>query len=111
MALLYVTEFAEIEIGPAGRVGQMPMPPVAEQTVAIGVGSVASNAFNAKTRFVRLHTDAICAVKFGTAPTAIVAGATGTARMAANQTEFFAVPISDQALVRMVEIRNTTNAS
>ena len=102
MALLYVSEFAELEIGPAGRVGQIPMPPVAEQTVAIGVGSVASNAFNAKTRFVRLHADAICAVKFGTAPTAIVAGATGTARMVAGQTEYFGVPLGQSYKVATI---------
>jgi len=52
--------------------------------VAIGAGSVQSSAFNAKTRFVRLHADAICSIEFGTNPTA----AATTARMAAGQTEF-----------------------
>lgn len=88
--ILYITEYAELAIGPAGRVGQMPMePPVAEQTVAIGASSTASAAFNAKTRFVRLHTDAICSVAFGTAPTATAT----TGRFAANQTEYRAVPL------------------
>jgi len=92
---LYVTEFAELEIGPAGRVGQMTMqPPLAEQTIALAAGSTPSNAFNANTRIVRLHNDGTqpVAIEFGTAPTAIAAGATGTARMAANQTEYYGVP-------------------
>ena len=102
MAVLYITEYAEMQIGPAGRAGQMPMePPLAEQTVAIGGTSTASAAFNAKTRFVRLHTDAICSVLFGTAPTA----AATNGRMAANQTEFRAVPLG--ASYKVAVITNT----
>jgi len=93
MTFLYVTEFAELGIGPAGRVDQMAMqPPLAEQTVGNAGGNTQSNAFNANTRFVRLHADSICAIEFGTNPTAVAAGASGTARMAANQTEYYAVP-------------------
>lgn len=89
MAVLYVAEYAELPVGPAGRVGQMPMePPVAEQTVAIAGVSAASLAFNTKTRFVRLHTDAICSVVFGAAPVATAVNG----RLAANQTEYRAVP-------------------
>lgn len=88
MATFFITEYAELAIGPAGRVGQMPVdPPVAAQTVAIGVAA-SSAAFNAKTRFVRFHCDAICSFLVGTAPTA----ATTDSRMAANQTEYHAVP-------------------
>lgn len=102
MAVLYITEYAEMQIGPAGRGGQMPLePPLAEQTVAIGVGSVASSAFNAATRFVRLHTDAICSVEFGTAPTATAS----KARMAANQTEYHGVPLG--ASYKVAVITNT----
>lgn len=88
MATLYVTEYAELPIGPAGRVGQMPMePPLAEQAIAFTTHTE-SAAFNAKTRFVRIHTDAICSVLFGAAPVAT----TGSGRLAANQTEYRAVP-------------------
>lgn len=63
-------------------------PFVTQQQVNYVAGSTASNAFNAETRFVRLHTDTACRIEFGSAPTAI-----GTSmRMAAGQTEFFAVP-------------------
>lgn len=85
MATLYISEYAELPVGPAGRVGQMPSePPLVDQTVAIAAGSAQSAAFNAKTRFVRLHTDAICSVLFGSSPTA----AATNGRMAANQTEY-----------------------
>src|SRR5258708_29971281 len=90
MALLYVTEFAEVAIGPAGRVGQFAQQPeLANQAIVIGAGSLASNAFNTNTRFVRLHTDVSCVIEFGTAPTAVV---NTTGRMAANQTEYHGVP-------------------
>jgi len=93
MAFLYITEFAEIEIMAGGRIGQFAkQPPLAEQAIANGGGNTVSAAFNANTQFVRLHTDSICAIEFGTSPTAVAAGATGTARLAANQTEYFGVP-------------------
>lgn len=85
MAVLYITEYAHQakdvngQLIPAGT-----EPPLASQTVAIGVAAQ-SAAFNAKTKFVRLHCDAICSVKFGSNPTAT----TSDARMAANSTEFF----------------------
>jgi hypothetical protein len=66
----------------------MPLePPLAEQTVAIGA-EAKSSAFNASTRYVRIHVDAICSILFGTSPTAT----TSKKRLAANQTEYFAVP-------------------
>jgi len=93
MAWLTITEFAEMEIGSGGRQGQIAQqPPLAEQSIANAAGNTQSNAFNVKTKFVRLHADTICAIEFGTNPTAIAAGATGTARMAAGQTEYFGVP-------------------
>lgn len=85
MAVLYITEYAGLMPSPPGGVGQIPVePPLAEQTVAIGGSSVASNAFNAGTTLVRLHADAICSVEFGATPTATAT----KARMAANQTEY-----------------------
>ena len=93
MAFLYITEFAEMEIGWGGRQGQIAQqPPLAEQAITNTGGNTQSSAFQTKTRFVRLHADSICAIEFGTNPTAVAAGASGTARMAANQTEYFGVP-------------------
>lgn len=95
MATLYITEFQALGqaglptngYGPNGPTQAAQQPPTAEQTVAIGGVSVASAAFNAATTLVRLHTDAICSIEFGAAPTATAT----TARMAAGQTEYFGV--------------------
>lgn len=99
MAVLFITEYAEIGIGLAGRVGQMPRAPfLAKQTVAIGAGSVQSNAFNAKTKVVRLHTDAICSVAIDLNPTATATDA----RMAANQTEYHDVSLLPAGKVAVI---------
>ena len=103
MAFLYISEFAEMQIGPAGRVGAMAMQPtLAEQAISNVGGNTQSTAFNAKTRFVRLHADTICAIEFGTNPTAVAAGATGTARLAAGQTEYFGVPLGQSYKVAVI---------
>ena len=86
MATLYIEEFS------AGNAPGVPLPvgrqPAATtQTVSIGGVSAQSAAFGSTTRFVRLHTDAICSYLFGSNPTAT----TSKPRMAANQTEYFAV--------------------
>ena len=89
MSKLYVTEYAGLMPSPVGGQGQVPMePPLAEQVVDYSGGAAASSAFNAATRLVRVHTDAICSVLFGTNPTAT----TSTGRFAANQTEYRGVP-------------------
>lgn len=102
MATLYITEFAQQ--GQDDRRLTMAMslePSVANQTVAIGGGSVQSSALNAKTAFVRIHCDVVCSIEFGTNPTA----ATTTRRMAANATEYFSVP-QNQAF-KVAVIANT----
>lgn len=89
MTVLYITEFASQGMDNYGRAIQVgKVPPLAEQTVSISGSSTASSAFNAATNMVRIHTDSICSIEFGTAPTAT----TSTARLAANQTEYFTVP-------------------
>ena len=87
MAVLYITEYQRLAAAQGAQVAAGQEPSVAEQNVAIGAGSLASAAFNARTNFVRLHSDAICSVAFGAAPTAVATAK----RMAANQTEFFGV--------------------
>jgi hypothetical protein len=79
MGKLYIAEYPTLD---------RTEPPLAEQVVAIGGGSLQSAAFQKTTRAVRLHCDAICSVAFGTNPVA-----TATHKpMAARQTEFFPVP-------------------
>jgi hypothetical protein len=95
MAFLYIEEFGalgdmNLTTAPFRRLnGEIPqIPELATQQIAIGVGSVASAAFNANTVLVRLNCDVICCIAWGTAPTAI----TTSFRMAANQTEYFSIP-------------------
>lgn len=102
MATLYITEFTQQGQDDRRLTMQMSLePPLANQTVAIGGGSVQSAALNAKTSYVRVHCDAICSIEFGTNPTA----ATTTRRLAANSTEYFAVP-QNQAF-KIAVIANT----
>lgn len=88
MATLYITELDDLPVDNMGRPIAAPkMPPVAEQTKAIGGASAASNAFTTRTRFIQLHTDAICSVAFGDAPVAT----TSNQRLAAGETRFYGV--------------------
>ena len=104
MATLYVTEYAGLAPAVGGQYAQSPQEsPVAEQTVAIAAGSAQSAAFNAKTKLVRLHTDVICSIEFGTNPTVSAT----TARMVANQTEYHGVPNNTGTLFKVAVITNT----
>lgn len=96
MATLYITEFQALGqaglptngFGPNGPTQAAQQPPVADQTpVSITGASAQSAAFNAATTLVRIHTDSICSILFGTNPTAT----TANARMVAGQTEYFGV--------------------
>lgn len=99
MATLYITEFVAQGIDPNARSIPITMQPAnAEQTVAIGGSSAASSAFQNNTQIVRLHSDAICSVEFGTSPTAT----TSKARMAANQTEYFTIPANTAYKVAVI---------
>ena len=92
MAVLYVTEYSKQGFDNFFRnvaINAAMEPPVANQVVAIGGGSTQSSAFNANTWIVRIHTDAICSIEFGTNPSAT----TTTRRMGAGATEYFAVPV------------------
>ncbi len=70
-------------------------PVVPHNNIAIGGASVQSNPFNVHTRYIRCHCDAICSILIG--PNPIVT--TADARMAQNQTEYFAVNPGDMIAV------------
>lgn len=95
MAVLYISEYDNVARDNIGTVQAGQEPAIATQTVAISGGSTQSSAFNANTKFVRIHTDAICSVKFGSNPTAT----STSARLAANQTEFFGVRPGEKVAV------------
>lgn len=85
MTTLFITEFSARTDGAFQMFGVAP--PISEQTVVIGGASAASAAFNPETKLIRVHADVACSISFGTDPTAT----TGSARLAANSTEYFAV--------------------
>jgi hypothetical protein len=87
MALLYVAEYPDLPGAQATWAPQVVRdPPIVEQVpLAIGASAAPSQPFNARTRIVRLHTDAICSIAIG--PPGVVATAQNQ-RMAANQTEY-----------------------
>ena len=105
MATLYISEYAQLGSAPstAGAnhtPAQAPLElPLAEYTVPITGSSTSSPQFNANTRAVRLHTDTICSVAFGTAPIA----STTNKRLAQNQTEYFSVQ-TGQAVAVIVNV-------
>jgi len=89
VAKAYISEYKEMARIQASKdaIAAVQEPAVVVQTpVAIGA-EADSAAFGADTRFIRIHVDAICSIKFGTAP----AATTDDARMAANTTEYFGV--------------------
>lgn len=98
MGILYISEYEQLAPSPMGHVGQIAQePPIATQAVTFSTAT-ASSAFNAKTRFVRLHTDGICSYVFDTAPVAT----TSDSRMVAGQTEYHGVPINQSYKVSAV---------
>lgn len=87
MAVLYISEYHQLAIAGGAVVAAGVEPALVEQIVAVGAGSAVSAPFSGATRFVRVHTDSICSIAFGAAPTAL----TAMKRLAAGQTEFFGV--------------------
>jgi len=88
MSKLYISEYADLAsgVGSGGTAQIVSESAVATQVVDFSGGVVSSNAFNARTRIIRIHTDAICSVRFdGSAST------TSHMRMVADQTEYFGV--------------------
>lgn len=89
MATLYISEYSRQGRDSAGFLiqGAAQEPANVDQVVTIGASSAQSNAFNAGTTFIRVHTDAICSVTIGANPTA----AATNKRLAAGSTEYFGV--------------------
>lgn len=99
MAVLYVTEFAKQGLDAGGwRMVVADQPACAEQTVAIGAGSVQSSAFQATTGFVRVCADQACSIVFGANPTAT----SSSCRLPANAVEYFSVPLGGNWKVAVI---------
>lgn len=104
MSNLYVTEYAGLGYVASGTDGmsfkvtaQAPLgPPLVEQKLAISGTSGQSAVFNQYTRLIRVHTDVVCSIFVGGSSPAAT---TSSGRMAANQTEYFAVTPGDKIAV------------
>lgn len=88
MAVLFIAEFQAIGGGGNHPVAGAQVPPMRQQTIAIGGASVPSLTLLPTTTLIRINCDAPCCLAFGVTP---VADAT-MLRMAGNQTEYFSVP-------------------
>jgi hypothetical protein len=88
MAKIYVTEFrnGQVQLGTADNIPSM-IGIVDQTPITVGASSAQSAAFDGGTSMIRLHTDAICSVAFGTNPTAT----TNNMRLAANETVLMTV--------------------
>lgn len=91
MASLYITGYGSV----GAQHTQVAMTPRTEmQKLAIG-SEVKSAAFNANTRFIRVHCDAICSIVIDGSPTA----ATTDTRLPADAVEYFGVNPGDKLSV------------
>lgn len=89
MATLYITEYEDQGSDLSGNKAPVGLEPrLVNQTVAISVSHAESNAFNARTRLVRITSDVICSYVVGTAPVAT----TSMSRLASDQVEYIGVP-------------------
>ena len=89
MSFVTITEYRSVMIGDGARAWLVPEePPLAEQTVAIGMESEVSEIFNDKTRLIRIQTWGKCSITIGEEP---VANA-GSGGFSAGQTEYRGIP-------------------
>jgi hypothetical protein len=96
MAFLYIAEFSRLPLDSVGaNIIAPPMPPLVEQKIAIGIGSVPSASFSSGTRFVQIHPDSVCSVAFGPTPVATV----NNQRVAGSETRFVGVNPGDSVAV------------
>lgn len=92
MANAYVSEYAYLGGTATGRAPMAQEPALAEQKVAFTGTAAASAAFNAATRYIRIHVDAAASFVVGANPTAT----TSSKRIAADGIEYFAVNPGDK---------------
>lgn len=90
MAVLYIAEFKSLGKDGDGHRVSAPRWPALIQTAVSYAGGEQSHTLSSSANFARIHTDAICHINIGVSGTP--AASTSTARLAADQTEFVAVP-------------------
>lgn len=74
MATVYISEFSGLAAtAQSDSIAAVAVPPIAEQTVAVGATSVQSAAFQPSTQWVLISSDSIFSANFGANPTATTA--------------------------------------
>ena len=95
MAKLHITEFQRLPKDAMGHIVPIPrMAPLTEQVVSYTTATQ-SNAFNTKTKFIRLIADAKAHLGFGGAPVADA----NNSFIPANVAEFFSVNSGEKVSV------------
>lgn len=97
MATLNIAEFVELASNASGQIPAGKTPAIAHQNVTFTT-TTQSAAFNDKTNFVRIYSDADAVIEFGTNPTAAAPGIMVTAGVA----EYFGVPRGESYKVAAV---------
>lgn len=98
MAIAYISEYKNLVTDESGRVIMVPAEPAVTTQVVTFTTTVASAAFAASTRFVRIVSDTKGHFLFGLAPTALAT----SPYMAADMPEFFGVPRGKSYKVALV---------
>ena len=96
---LYVTEYGSQFNDTTSGTEFARHPPIRSYCVPFAATSVASLPFSPGCVSIRVHSDVVCSLSIGgQAPTA-TAGLTGSMRLAANTSEFYAVVPGDRLAV------------
>jgi hypothetical protein len=96
MATIYVTEFTSMGSALNGAAQVAQRPGLAKQSMAItGASTTLPTPFTKQTRFIRVHTDAICSIAIGSAAVAV----TTADRMPADCIEYYGVQPGDNLAV------------
>jgi hypothetical protein len=92
MAFAYISEYENMAQAANGYIVQAGQEPALAVQKLVNTGASAPSAsFNARTRFVMVHTDSIMHIKFGSAAGADPTATNADTRMAAGETRFFGV--------------------
>lgn len=94
MATAYISEHSGAVLGV-----WLEVPKLVQNNVAITASSVPSNPFSANTSIIRIHTDAVCSIKFSPGPGEVPVATLSDMRLPSNYTEYFAVRPGDMVAV------------
>lgn len=101
MATVYISEHEDY--GQVTQSGIIPAATLTAHIVSVTATASLSSAFSSAARVIRIHTDTVCSVSFGTAPSATAS----SPRMAGGQTEYFFLPATTNTTFRISTITNS----